>query len=93
MLNRVTGAIWLSVLSSLGFLFAVPAFAQEDNVAQSIDAQINAAVAPISNAFANLIFYSVPVGDVAFPLIVGWLILAAFIFTFYFGFLQINEFF
>ncbi len=38
--------------------------------------------------FVDLIFFSVPLGDVSFPLIVGWLLVAALIFTFYFGFIQ-----
>ncbi|ASJ75380.1 alanine/glycine:cation symporter family protein [Granulosicoccus antarcticus] len=41
--------------------------------------------------FVNLIFYSVPVGDTAFPLIVGWLFIAAIIFTIYFGFVQFRR--
>ena len=42
--------------------------------------------------FVNLIFYSVPFGDIKFPLIVGWLFIAAFIFTLYFGFIQLSKF-
>jgi len=41
--------------------------------------------------FAGLIFTSVPVGDAKFPLIVGWLFIAAIIFTFYFGFVQFKR--
>ncbi|PID44538.1 MAG: alanine glycine permease [Proteobacteria bacterium] len=42
--------------------------------------------------FVSTIFYSVSFGDIKFPLIVGWLFLAAFVFTFYFGFLQLTKF-
>ena len=42
--------------------------------------------------FVNAVFFSVPVGDTKFPLIVGWLFIAAFIFTFYFGFIQFRKF-
>lgn len=42
--------------------------------------------------FASLIFTSVPVGGAAFPLIAGWLLVAAVIFTFYFGFVQFSKF-
>ncbi len=56
--------------------------------APGIDETINAAVAPVSNFIAGIIFYSIPIGDVAFPLIVGWLIAAAAICSFYFGFIQ-----
>jgi len=43
--------------------------------------------------FASTIFYGVNIEDgVTFPLIVGWLFLAAIIFTFYFGFIQFKRF-
>ena len=42
--------------------------------------------------FAGLIFTSVPIGGAAFPLIAGWLLIAALIFTFYFGFVQFSKF-
>jgi AGCS family alanine or glycine:cation symporter len=41
--------------------------------------------------FAGLIFTSVPVNGTGFPLIVGWLFIAALIFTFYFGFVQFKQ--
>ncbi|WOD09027.1 alanine/glycine:cation symporter family protein [Marinomonas sp. GJ51-6] len=41
--------------------------------------------------FVGLIFKSVPIGDVGFPIIVGWLLLAALIFTLYFGFVQFKR--
>lgn len=78
------------VITLLG-LMPGTALAQEA-APQSIDDMINQAVSPISNAIAEIIFYSVPVGGTAFPLIVGWLFLAALIFTFYFGFIQIRAF-
>lgn len=53
-----------------------------------IDNAINTAVAPISNFISGIIFYSVPIGEISFPLIVGWLITAAAICTAYFGFIQ-----
>jgi AGCS family alanine or glycine:cation symporter len=36
----------------------------------------------------SIIFYSVQIGDVSFPLIVGWLITAAAVCSIYFGFIQ-----
>lgn len=41
--------------------------------------------------FVDLIFFSVPLGDTSFPLIVGWLLAAAIIFTVYFGFIQFRQ--
>ncbi|WP_020395887.1 alanine/glycine:cation symporter family protein [Thiolinea disciformis] len=54
----------------------------------SIDETINNAVAPIANAVSSVIFFSVPLGEAQLPLIVLWLIIAATIFTIYFGFIQ-----
>lgn len=58
----------------------------------SLDEAINNAIAPISDAVASTIFYSVPVAGTQFPLIVGWLVLAAAVFTVYFGFIQFRAF-
>ncbi|MBC07058.1 MAG: alanine glycine permease [Thalassospira sp.] len=57
-----------------------------------LDEKINQAIAPISNVIAGTMFYSVPIGGTAFPLIVGWLVVAATIFTLYFGFVQFRRF-
>ncbi len=42
--------------------------------------------------FASLIFTSVPVGGANFPIIAGWLLVAAIVFTLYFGFIQFRRF-
>ena len=42
--------------------------------------------------FASAIFTSVPMSGTAFPLIVGWLFIAALVFTLYFGFVQLSKF-
>ncbi|EPJ43363.1 MAG: sodium:alanine symporter family protein [Osedax symbiont Rs1] len=41
--------------------------------------------------FVEIVFFSYPVAGTKFPLIVGWLLLAAIIFTLYFGFVQIRR--
>lgn len=56
-----------------------------------IDEAINTFVAPISNTVAGFMFYSVPIGGTPFPLIVGWLVIAACVCTFYFGFIQFRQ--
>lgn len=63
-------------------------------VAQTLGEQIDSFVAPIFNPFIGTIFYSVKVPglDIAFPLIVGWLVIAATVFTIYFGFIQFRAF-
>ncbi|PHQ69487.1 MAG: alanine glycine permease [Sneathiella sp.] len=57
-----------------------------------IDQAISDAVAPIVNPIVNTIFYSVPVFGTQFPLIVAWLVVAAVVFTVYFGFIQFRGF-
>lgn len=47
----------------------------------SLDAKISAAVQPWADAVAGWIFYAVPLGGTPFPLIVGWLVFAALVFT------------
>ncbi|GLQ06479.1 alanine/glycine:cation symporter family protein [Sneathiella chinensis] len=58
----------------------------------SIDQAISDIVAPIVNPIVSTVFYSVPIFGTDFPLIVGWLVLAATIFTIYFGFVQFRGF-
>ncbi len=60
--------------------------------AQGIDAAVDTFFNDYLGWFAGLIFTSVPIGGTAFPLIAGWLLLAALIFTLYFGFLQFRKF-
>ena len=80
----------------LGFilLFSSSAFAEEgsfnqaiSNLSQSVDGFFN----EYTGWFVGLIFKSVPVGEANFPIIVGWLLLAALIFTVYFGFVQFKR--
>lgn len=63
-----------------------------DEAAQTLDQMINNLVAPVSDTVSGIIFYSVPVAGTQFPLIVGWLVIAAAIFTIYFGFIQFRAF-
>ena len=96
----MTKACGLSRPATAGFsrlfvaltLWLVPVLAMAQDAAVGMDQKINDAIAPVSNFIAGIIFYSVPIGGTAFPLIVGWLILAALIFTLYFGFVQIRKF-
>jgi len=59
-------------------------------VAKSIDETINEAVASVTTPFVSFIFSPLPGTD--FPWIVLWLIVAATIFTIYFGFIQVRAF-
>jgi len=66
---------------------AGPALAQE---AESLDARVNAAFAAATGPFVSFIFAPLP--GTAFPWIVMWLVIAASIFTVYFGFVQFRFF-
>jgi alanine or glycine:cation symporter, AGCS family len=58
--------------------------------AQSIDEQVNAVFSSATGWFVNLIFSSFP--GTSFPWIVGWLVIAAIVFTVYFGIVQFRAF-
>ncbi|MDN3701786.1 alanine/glycine:cation symporter family protein [Vibrio artabrorum] len=75
-------------------LFSSSAFAEEgsfnqsiSNLSQNVDGFFN----EYTGWFVGLIFKSVPIGEANFPIIVGWLLLAAIIFTLYFGFVQFKR--
>ncbi len=55
-------------------------------LAQSLDETINQVFAGSTGWFVNLIFANFP--GTSFPWIVGWLVIAASVFTLYFGFIQ-----
>jgi AGCS family alanine or glycine:cation symporter len=63
------------------------AFAQE---AMTIDQQVNSMFATITGPFVNFIFAPIP--GTSFPWIVMWLVIAASIFTIYFGLVQFRFF-
>ena len=68
-------------------LTPLAALAQE---ARSIDETVNEAFAAVTGPFVNLIFAPLP--GTSFPWIVLWLVVAASIFTLYFGFIQLRAF-
>ena len=63
------------------------AFAQET---RSIDQAVNETFATVTGPFVNFIFSPFP--GTSFPWIVMWLVIAASLFTVYFGFIQIRGF-
>jgi len=75
--------------AALAGLLATPsaAFAQE---AGGIDQAVNEVFAAVTGPFVNLIFAPLP--GTSFPWIVLWLVVAASIFTLYFGFIQFRAF-
>ncbi|MEO8010221.1 MAG: alanine/glycine:cation symporter family protein, partial [Dokdonella sp.] len=65
--------------------------------APSVDQRIDAMVKPVADGVSSVIFYEVRIGGtseapVMFPLILGWLVLAGLVFTFYFGFINVRGF-
>ncbi|SDX17437.1 alanine or glycine:cation symporter, AGCS family [Ruegeria halocynthiae] len=74
-------------LAALATLFAAPAAAQE---AVGLDDKINQAFADFTGPFVSFIFAPFP--GTGFPWIVGWLVIAATVFTLYFAFVQLRFF-
>ncbi len=58
--------------------------------AQTLADQIDSAFAASTGWFVNLIFANLP--GTGIPWIVGWLVIGALVFTFYFGFIQVRAF-
>ncbi|WP_136442702.1 alanine/glycine:cation symporter family protein [Pacificoceanicola onchidii] len=71
-----------AMLAPSAALLAIPGLAH----AQSIDEKVNAAFASSTGWFVSLIFSPFP--GTSFPWIVAWLVVAATVFTLYFGFIQ-----
>jgi AGCS family alanine or glycine:cation symporter len=90
--------IFLSTLAAAplaaGPLAAGRAIAQEAAAvveeAKTIDQTVNEAFATVTGPFVNLIFAPLP--GTSFPWIVLWLVVAATVFTIYFGFIQLRAF-
>ncbi|WP_069298292.1 alanine/glycine:cation symporter family protein [Neptunicoccus sediminis] len=73
--------------AALAAVCANPAFAQE---AVSLDEKVNQTFAAFTGPFVSLIFAPFP--GTSFPWIVMWLVVAATVFTLYFGFVQFRFF-
>ncbi|MCL3881522.1 alanine/glycine:cation symporter family protein [Marivita sp. GX14005] len=78
--------IFSSAALAVGFGF----FAAASASAQSFDETINNAFASSTGWFVTLIFSNFP--GTSFPWIVGWLVVAAVVFTVYFGLIQFRAF-
>ncbi len=87
-MNRFKNALMsIGIVGGLVGLYANPATAQE---AMSLDEKVNAVFATATGPFVNLIFAPFP--GTSFPWIVMWLVVAATVFTLYFGFVQFRFF-
>ena len=56
----------------------------------SFDQQLNDALAPLSQAFASVVFVEVPLFGVGVPLVVALLVASAVFFTLYYGFINVR---
>lgn len=74
-------------LATVAAVSASPALAQQ---AMSLDQKVNEVFASVTGPFVSLIFAPFP--GTSFPWIVMWLVIAATIFTIYFGFVQFRFF-
>ncbi len=70
-----------------GLFSSLPVFADI-----GIDEKINIAVKPYADAVAATVFSSFTVGGVDIPFVLVWLIVAASVFTVYFGFINLRAF-
>ncbi len=71
---------------------AVLAAEPQPGILGAIENAINSAFDPITTALSDIVFYEVTVFGVSFPWIVAWLVVAAAVFTVYFGFVQFRSF-
>ncbi|WP_424967524.1 alanine/glycine:cation symporter family protein [Dinoroseobacter sp. S375] len=76
------------ILATLALALCSTAALAQD--AKSIDQTVNEAFAAVTGPFVSLIFAPFP--GTSFPWIVMWLVVAATIFTVYFGFIQLRGF-
>ncbi|MBK1784733.1 alanine/glycine:cation symporter family protein [Prauserella cavernicola] len=66
--------------------------AAEGGALASIENWVNEVFTPISDGLSNFVFAEITIGSISFPWIVAWLVLAATVFTVYFGFVQFRKF-
>ncbi|OZM71317.1 D-alanine glycine permease [Amycolatopsis antarctica] len=71
---------------------AVHIVAAEGGALSGIENAINTVFNPVSEFMSGFVFAEITVFGVTFPWIVSWLIVAAAIFTVYFGFIQLRGF-
>ena len=81
---------FLKTTFATGVLTAISSTALAED-AMSLDAKVNEAFASITSPFVSFMFAPVP-GTENFPWIVMWLVVAAAVFTLYFGFVQFRFF-
>ena len=58
----------------------------------NIDQRIDSLMRPVADLLSGIIFFTVPILGVDFPLIVAWLVVGGVFFTFYFRFINVRGF-
>ncbi|PWV82010.1 alanine or glycine:cation symporter, AGCS family [Prauserella marina] len=71
---------------------ATDVLAAEGGTLSSIENWVNEVFTPISDGLSNFVFAELTIGGISFPWIVAWLVIAAAVFTIYFGFVQFRKF-
>ncbi|EHR63849.1 alanine/glycine:cation symporter family protein [Saccharomonospora cyanea] len=66
--------------------------AAEEGFLGSVEENINSVFQPVTDALSGFVFGEVTIGSISFPWIVAWLVLAATVFSIYFGFVQFRKF-
>jgi len=77
------------LLSLLSF-FSFSVYAQSS--ARTIDDRINDFMEPITSVLMDVIFFSIPIGDMSIPFVLVWLLVGALFFTVYMKFINIRGF-
>ena len=78
----------LTALASAVAATASESTASESTVLGRVEESINNLFAPVTDVATRVVFAEITVAGVSFPVVVGWLVLAALIITIYFGFIQ-----
>lgn len=78
----------LSVLSIL----LMSSFIPLQLYARGIDERINDAMAPVTAIMFKIVFFPITIGEVGFPFVLLWLVVAAAGFTVYMGFVNVRGF-
>ena len=78
----------LSVLSIL----LMSSFIPLQLYARGIDERINDAMAPVTAIMFKIVFFPITIGEISFPFVLLWLVVAAAGFTVYMGFVNVRGF-
>ena len=78
----------LSILSIL----LMSSFIPRQLFARGIDERINDAMAPVTAIMFKIVFFPITIGEISFPFVLLWLVVAAAGFTIYMGFINVRGF-